>query len=137
MTLEVVYSNFAASKADFAAVMSEEPNEDAPDFLDQILKDREMLVKHVLRYNNGIDFNAPVHLERTIAKYKNPYSTKTDLTPEYVIEELNKLCNEPMVAPNRLFHVLLRFHLAPKKSLIVLRLTRTLFDELLREIRYK
>lgn len=68
MTLEKVYSQFAASKADFAAVMSEQPNDDVPDFLDQILKDREMLVKHVLRYNNGIDFNAPVHLERTIAK---------------------------------------------------------------------
>ena len=137
LTMEQVYSQFAATRDDFKAVMSETVSETPPDFVEQILKDRDMLVKFVFRNGNKTEVRAPVHLGRLIYTLRNNYSTKTDLTPEYVIDELNKLCNEPYIAPNRLFHVLLRYYLAPKKSLIVYRFSRAIFDELMREIRFK
>jgi len=137
MSLEQVYSNFAATRDDFKAVMSESVSENPPDLVDQIISDREMFVKYVIRNSNKTDVSAPVHLGRLIYGLRNNYSTKTDLTPEYVVEELNKLCSEPYIAPNRLFHILIRFYLAPKKSMIIYRFTRAIFDELLRDIRFK
>ena len=136
LTMEQVYSQFAATKDDFKAVC-DNVSENPPDLVDQILEDRNMFVRNVLRFVNKSDVRAPVHLGRLIQKYKNPYAVKTDLTPEYVTDELNKLCMEPHIINNRLFHCLLRFYLAPKKSIIVNRFTLMIFDELLREIRFK
>jgi DNA-directed RNA polymerase II subunit RPB1 len=134
--MEQVYSQFACTKDDFAAVCNN-VSESPPDLVDQILNDRDMLVKSVLRFVNETEIRAPVHLGRLVQKYKNPYSVKTDLTAEYVVDELNKLCSEPHIADNRLFHCLVRFYLAPKKSIIVNRFTVMIFDELLRDIRFK
>jgi DNA-directed RNA polymerase II subunit RPB1 len=137
MILEQVYKDFAASANDFRAVMSTEPSEDPPDLLEKILEDRDVLVRNVFRFQKKSEVSAPVHLKRLITKYANPYALKTDLTPEYVVGELQRLTEEPMIKPNYLFHILLRYYLAPKKSIIVLRLTQAMFDELLKDIRFK
>ena len=137
MSMEKVYSEFASTRDDFKAVMSEAVSEIPPDLVEQLISDREILVKHIFRYGNKTDIRAPVHLERIINTYTNPYSVKTDLTPEYVVEELTKLCSESFIQNNQLFHILLRFNLAPKKSIIVHRFSKDSFDEMLREIRYK
>jgi len=70
-----------------------------------------------------------------VDKYQNDYSVKTDLTPVYV-DELTKFCSSP--APhNKLFHIMLRFHFAPKKSIIKMRLTKGLFpDEHAKDIHF-
>jgi len=135
MTMEQVYSEFAATRDDFAVVTN--PSENPPDMVDQILADREILVKHIFRYGNKAEVRAPVHLGRILNTYKNPYSVKTNLTPEYVVDELTKLCAETFIQHNQLFHILLRFNLAPKKSILVHRLSQESFDEMLREIRFK
>jgi DNA-directed RNA polymerase II subunit RPB1 len=137
MTMEQVYSNFAATREDFKSVMSETVSENPPDMVNQILADRDILVKHVFRYTNNSDIRAPVHLMRIINTYRNNYSVKTDLTPEYVVDELTKLCSESFIQHNQLFHILLRFNLCPKKSIIVYRFSKDSFDEMIREIRFK
>jgi len=136
MSMEQVYREFAASVDDFKAVVNGDVGS-APDLIDQILKDREVLVKDVFRYVKNTEVSVPVHIKRILAKYENKYSVKTDLTPEYVVNELNALTNEPMFRSNKLFHILLRYYLAPKKSIINLRLTKSLFDDLLKDIRFK
>jgi DNA-directed RNA polymerase II subunit RPB1 len=136
MTMEQVYSAFAATKDDFKNV-SPNTGDNATDMVDQILEDRDMFVKHVIRGTNKTDVRAPVHLLKIVQKYHNPYMLKTDLTPEYVVDELNKLCNSVYMVDNHLFHCLLRFFLAPKKSIIVHRFTVAIFDELIREIKFK
>jgi DNA-directed RNA polymerase II subunit RPB1 len=136
LTMEQVYARFAATKDDFKAV-SPGTGDSPDDMLDQILNDRDMFVKRVIRYMNKTDIRAPVHLQRLIDKYRNNYLVKTDLTPEYVVDELDKLCKTPYMADNFLFHCLLRYNLAPKKSIIVNRFTVALFDELIRDVKYK
>jgi DNA-directed RNA polymerase II subunit RPB1 len=136
MTMEQVYAQFAATKDDFKAV-SPDTSDSPNDMVDQILVDRDMFVKRVIRYIKKTEVRAPVHLQRLVEKYRNPYLVKTDLTPQYVVDELDKLCKTPYMADNYLFHCLLRYNLAPKKSIIVNRFTVTLFDELIRDIKYK
>ena len=96
-----------------------------------------MLVKEVFAYVKKDSVISPVHLKRVIEKYSNPYSTKTDLTPTYIVDELTKLMKEPWLAPNRVFHCLLRFYLAPRRSILEHRFTKAIFDEVIREVRFK
>ena len=41
-----------------------------------------------------------------------------------VVDELNKLCSKDFIQSNRLFHILLRFYLAPRKSIIINRFSK-------------
>ena len=136
MTLEDIYKNYALSVEELTPILTETITE-APDLVDQIIEDREMLVKHVFLSTNKSSVLSPVHLKRLIQKYNNPYSTKTDLTPEYIVAELTKLMKQPWMAPNRVFHALLRFYLAPRKCIINYRFTKAIFDEVIREIRFR
>jgi len=75
---------------------------------------------------------APVHLKRMIEKYRNPYSTKTDLTPQYIIDELTQV-DEAAAGWHRTgsFHCLLRYDLAPRKCILDHRFTKAIFDEMI------
>jgi DNA-directed RNA polymerase II subunit RPB1 len=137
MTLEQVYKDFAASKNDYQAVCSKPEEIKDDDFVERILADRKFLVHNVWRYRKDHKIMAPVNLRRLVAKYKNPYATKTDLTPEHVIRQLDTMCSESWMKENKVFHSLLRYYLAPKKMIIGSRLTRAMFDELVSEIRFK
>jgi len=136
MSLEDVYKTFGASADMFKPVCSEDVGE-APDMIDQIIQDRDTLVKDVFRYVKNDILYAPVHLQRITEKYRNSYATKTDLTPQHVVDELTKFTTEGVFARNKVFHILLRYYLAPKKSIIDLRLSKEMFNELLQEIRFK
>ena len=120
--MEQLYKEFGASKDDFAAVVKGEIGENPPDLVDQILRDRDTLVKDVFRYKKGSTVMAPVPLKRMMEKYNNPFATKTELTPDYVVAELDKFFKQPWLEHNKLFHILIRYHLAPKKSIIKMRL---------------
>jgi DNA-directed RNA polymerase II subunit RPB1 len=137
MTLEQVYKEFAATADDFQGVMKDGLQATNSDMMDMILADRKFLVENVFRYMNVKKIVAPVNLRRLEQKYTNEYVTKTDLTPDYVTAELNKLCAEPWMSHNLVFHALLRFYFAPKKSILKLRMSKDMFDELLRDIRFK
>jgi DNA-directed RNA polymerase II subunit RPB1 len=137
MSMEDLYKEFAASKDDFAAVVNGEVNNDPPDLVEELLVDREVLVKDVFRYKKGSSVMCPVPLKRMVEKYNNPYATKTKLTPDYVVQELDKFCKQSWVAHNKLFHILLRYYLAPKKTIIKMRLSVEMFDELMTDISYR
>jgi DNA-directed RNA polymerase II subunit RPB1 len=135
MTMEQVYKDFAATISDYKQVCSGEVKED--NFVEQILVDRQFLVHNVFRYKKNPKLFAPVNLRRLLGKYKNPYATKTDLTPTHVIDELATLCNESWMKENKAFHCLLRYYLAPKKVILVHRLSKAMFDEVVSEIKFK
>ena len=134
MTLEAIYRDFAMTPADVNPFLKDEV-EQAPDMVDEIIADRDMLFKSVARHRKMDKLQAPVHMKRMVEKYKNPYSTKTNLTPEYVVGAIGKLVKE--FPENKVFHCLLRFYLAPKKSIMVNRFTQELFDEMIRDIRFR
>jgi len=107
----------------------------APDHVDEILADREMLFRSVFRHRKMDVLQAPVHLKRLVDRYSNPYATKTDLTPEHVVGSIGQFIKE--FPGNHVMHCLLRFYLAPKKAIVVHRLSQALFDELMRDIRFR
>ena len=91
MPLEQLYRDFAASQADFKAVCTSDVSENPHDMVDDLIRDRDMFVKDVFRFKKGDRVRAPVDLKRLTAKFNNPYATKTDLSPEYVAQELTNL----------------------------------------------
>lgn len=134
MTLENIYRDYALTPADVNPFLKEEVTE-TPDMVEELIADREMLFRNVFRHRKMDSLQAPVHLKRMIEKYKNPYSTKTDLTPDSVVSSLTRFMKE--FPNNKVFHCLLRFYLAPKQSIVVHRLTQAMFDELMRDIRFR
>ena len=136
LTMEEIYRRYALTAADVAAV-SDHDGSQPPDLVEEILRDRDMLVNEVFSHNKKSGVLAPVHLKRLIDGYRNPYSTKTDLTAAYVVEELTKLIKEPYMLQNRLFHCLLRFYLAPRRCILEYRMTQKIFDEVVKDIRYR
>lgn len=136
LSMEEIYKRYALNIEELVPIVTETITE-APDLVDEILRDRDVLAKDVFLFTNKDSILAPVHLKRLVNKYKNTYSTKTDLTPAYVVDELSKLIKEPYMIFNRVFHCLLRFYLAPRKCIVDYRFSKEIFDEILREIRFR
>jgi DNA-directed RNA polymerase II subunit RPB1 len=134
MTLENIYRDYALTPEDVNPFLTGSVAE-SPDMVEELIADREMFVRSVFRFRKNDTVLAPVHLKRLITKYENPYSTKTDLTPTYVVSALNGFMKE--FPYNKVFHTLLRYYLAPKKSIVVHRFSQKLFDELMRDIKYR
>jgi len=135
MSMETVYKEYALSPADVNPFLSADVDT-SPDMVDEILADRDLLVKHVFRYRKGEDkVSTPVNVARLLSKYSNSYSTKTSLTPVMVVETIAAFTKEFPV--NKVFHAILRFFLAPKKAIVVHRLTEEMFKELMSEIRFR
>lgn len=133
-TLENIYAEYALTPADVNPFLKEEVTE-APDMVDDIIADRDMLFAKTFRHKRTDTLQAPVNIQRLVNKYANPYSTKTDLTPQYVTATITRFIKE--FPNNRNFHVLLRYCLAPKKSILVHRFSQAIFDELMRDIRFR
>ena len=134
-TMENIYAEYSLTAADINPFLKEAVEDSVPDMVDEIIADREMLFTSVYRHRKMDMLQAPVNIARLLAKYTNPYSTKTDLTPQYVTGALTRFMRE--FPHNRVFHCLLRYNLAPKKSIMVHRLSQALFDELMRDIRFR
>jgi DNA-directed RNA polymerase II subunit RPB1 len=135
LTMEAVYREFALSTEDVNRFLKDPVEGEVPDLVPELLADREMLVRDVFRSRKSDTLQSPVHMKRLLSKYSNPYSVKTDLTPEHVVGALGSLIKE--FSTNKVFHCLLRFYLAPRKSIVVHRLSQESFDELLRDIRFR
>jgi DNA-directed RNA polymerase II subunit RPB1 len=134
-TLENIYSEYALTAADVNPFLKEAVEDPVPDLVDELIADRDMLFKNVFRNKKMDQLQAPVNLKRLLDKYSNPYSTKTDLTPQAVTSALSRFMKE--FPNNRVFHTLLRYYLAPKQAIVVHRLSQALFDELMRDIRFR
>jgi DNA-directed RNA polymerase II subunit RPB1 len=134
MTLENIYRDYALTPDDVNPFLKDSVTE-TPDMVEEIIADRELIVRSVFRYRKNDTVLAPVHLKRLVGKYENPYSTMTDLTPAYVVAGLNRIMKA--FPHSRVFHALLRYYLAPKKSIVVHRFSVALFDELLKDIQFR
>jgi DNA-directed RNA polymerase II subunit RPB1 len=133
-TLENLYAEYSLTPEDVNKFLKD-PVETAPDLVEELLADRDMLYKSVFRHRKLDQLQAPVNLKRMLSKYSNPYSTKTDLTPQAVVAGIGRFVKE--FPENKVFHCLLRTYLAPKKAIVVHRLSQALFDELMRDIRFR
>jgi DNA-directed RNA polymerase II subunit RPB1 len=133
-TVENIYAEYALTPADVNPFLKEEVTE-TPDMIDEILADRDLLFAKTFRHKKTDTLQSPVNIQRLIGKYANQYSTKTDLTPQYVTSAIARFVKE--FPNNRNFHTLLRYNLAPKKSIVIHRFSQAMFDELMRDIRFR
>ena len=102
-------------------------------FATQVLEDQKMLVEKVYRGKLDGTLFAPVNLERVLLNLKVRFrisnKEKTDLTPTYVLQGLEKVMAKTQVY-HGLWKALLRFHCAPHKLVVTERFTKTAFDTL-------
>jgi DNA-directed RNA polymerase II subunit RPB1 len=134
MSTEQIYREYALSPKDLTEFVSKSIDQ-TPDLVDELLVDRDMLVRNVFRWRKNDRVSSPVNIARMLTKYSNPYGTKTDLTPQTVVERLSAFIRK--FPRNRVFHALMRYYLAPKKAIIVHRLTEAMFGELMAEIEFR
>jgi DNA-directed RNA polymerase II subunit RPB1 len=132
---------FGLSKSDLEAVLTsaamKEVTEPIKDMVSSIRADREMFIKNVIRYNSKKPaLRVAVHLPRLLNTYKNPSSSTTDLTPDYVYQKISEFERKSFVK-NPAFNILLHYVLAPKKVIVEARLTVELFDAMMSEMEYK
>ena len=132
--MENIYKEYALTPEIVNPFLTESV-EESPDMVEELVADRDVFVKSVFRFRKNDTVLAPVNLKRLLTKYTNTYSTKTDLTPAHVVSALNRFVKE--FPYSRVFHALLRFYLAPKKVIVTHRLSLALFDELMRDIRFR
>jgi DNA-directed RNA polymerase II subunit RPB1 len=129
---------FGLQGVDLSSILSEDMvrEEDEPAlaaYVDQVLADRKMLVDGVFKKGKGIAIFSPVNIERIIFNMKvlgsNTSESRTDLTPLYVIQGIEKVIQRTQVY-HRIWQALLRFHLAPHTLIVKHRFTRVAFDAL-------
>lgn len=133
-TLENLYSEYALTPADVNPFLKE-PVQETPDLVEELIADRDLLFSKTFRHKKMDVLQSPVNLKRLLDKYGNAYSTKTDLTPTHVTSAITRFVKE--FPNNRNFHILMRYYLAPKKVIINQRLSVAMFDELMRDIRFR
>jgi DNA-directed RNA polymerase II subunit RPB1 len=109
-------------------------------FVDQAIKDRDMLVNGVFRNGRAKGLQGPMNLDRMILNLKVKFNiqtgAKTDLTPEYVLERLKDLQTRTLPF-HRMWGAMLRFHLGPHNSVVKNRLTQVAFNTLMEQILVK
>jgi DNA-directed RNA polymerase beta' subunit len=100
-------------------------------FAQQVLDDRKMLVEGVQNSKQDVALFASVNIDRVltnvIVSFRLEEDGKTDLTPLYVIQGIERLIQRTQTY-HALWAALLRYYLAPHKTIMKHRLTRKAFD---------
>jgi len=107
--------------------------ENATNYVAQVLNDRKMLVEQVYRFKLSGSLFAPLNLDRILTNIKVKFRLdpvkKTNLTPGYVLAGIEKIIQKTQDY-HALWAALLRFHCAPHKLIIKERFTKQAFDAL-------
>lgn len=136
--------DFGLAKVDLTQILSEEAlsagttdysaSDEVKAYVGQVLQDRKMIVEGVFGSGRQGGVFAPLNPERLIMNLKVRFGlksdAKTDLTPTYVIQGINKLM-ERTQPYHKLWCALLRFHFAPHKLIVKERFTKAAFDALM------
>ncbi len=116
------------------------------DHFRQLLQDREFLIKDVFSYKKETSIMYPVSFMRVINNAKALYNkydkgTLSDLSPIYVLDTIDKLCEELYISKNNLgnkiMNILLRLYLSPKKVTFDYKFNKMAFDQVIQQIRIK
>lgn len=112
-------------------VLRGEDSEALAAFAEQVIADRTMLVEGIQKLKQDAPLFASVNLERvlnnTATAFRLAKDSKTDLTPLYVIQGIERLVQRTQ-SYHKLWAALLRFYLAPHKLILKERFTRRAFD---------
>ena len=111
---------------------------------EEIVDDKYFLIKNVFNGEKNKVINYPIPFDRLInTAYKRLESIgikaiKTDLTPDYILDKIEKLKNDLTVKDAeqgmKYFHILLRLYLCPKKLILQYHFTVEMFDWIVEQI---
>ena len=143
MTEEEIRKSFGLHGVNWSEILSVSRTENAErinEFVEKVLEDRLMLVNGVFRNGRAKGLQGPMNLDRMIVNLKIKFNiqanTKTDLTPEYVLDRLRDI--QARTLPfHRMWAAMLRFHLGPQSSIVKHRLTQLAFNTLMEQILLK
>ena len=114
-------------------LVKEQDAQEVESYINQVTADRKMLVEDIYQYKLNGSLFAPLNLERIITtikvKFRLDPAKKTNLTPKYVLDGINKMINKTQTY-HALWAALLRFHCAPHKLIVKERFTKEAFDAL-------
>jgi DNA-directed RNA polymerase II subunit RPB1 len=122
--------------ADITAALAEgvQRGEDggaAAAFATLVIEDRKMLVEGIQKSRQDVSLSATVNVERVLTTVKTSFrldaAAKTDLTPLYVLNGIEKLISRTQTY-HKLWAAILRFYLAPHKLILRERFTQKAFD---------
>ena len=109
-------------------------------FVEQVIADRNMLVNGVFRNGRAKSLMGPMNLDRMIVNLKIKFGikagAKTDLLPEYAIEQIKNL-QERTLPFHKMWGAMLRYQLGPHSSIVKHRLTKLAFNTLVEQILMK
>jgi DNA-directed RNA polymerase II subunit RPB1 len=111
---------------------------------EKILDDKHFLVKYIFNDKKNKFINYPIPFDRLIKtaikrlESVGINAVKTDLTPDYIFDGVNKLTNELYIKDTeqgmRYLNILLRLYLSPKKLIIEYHFTKEIFDWIVLQI---
>lgn len=113
---------------------------------DQILQDREFMIKKIFNCRKETSIMYPVSFMRIINNAKAFYGkfdkgVALDITPDYILDEIETMCKELFInnnnMGNKFLNILLRCYLSPKKVLNEYKFNRLAFDNVTQQIRLK
>ena len=100
-------------------------------FATSVIEDRRMLVEGIQKSRQETSLSATVNVERVLTTVKVSFridpAAKTDLTPLYVIQGIERLLSRTQTY-HKLWAAILRFYLAPHKLILKERFTKKAFD---------
>jgi DNA-directed RNA polymerase beta' subunit len=111
-------------------------NPDVEKYVENILSEQKMLIEGVFK-NNSLDANAvqaPVNLARIILNIKIEFDLPgnpprmTDLTPDYVLNGIEKIIDKTRSRHNKIWITLLHYYMAPHKLIIADRFNKVAYD---------
>jgi DNA-directed RNA polymerase beta' subunit len=112
----------------------------------EILEDREFVMKHILASDGGNKIKYPIAFARITNNAKamfNKYDdgALSDLDPIYALNTINKMCEELYVhqhnKANKFLKMLIRCYLSPKKCIFDYKFNRLAFDYVINQIKQR
>jgi DNA-directed RNA polymerase beta' subunit len=138
LSKDQIVSEYGLEGVDLSEILTTETvrEDDAEllkNYVERVLKDQDTMVQNVNRYRDISNKRvySPVNIERLMetirVKFKLSKTNQTDLTPAYVLTNINRVI-EKTQPYHRIWCALLRFYLAPHKVIGIDRFTKDAFD---------
>lgn len=109
-----------------------------------IVDDKEFLIYNVFKSMKVTTIKYPIAFDRIVKNAKNRLqnlgikSMKTDLTPDYVLDTIDRLIKELYIKDleqgTKFCHILIRLYLSPKKLIMEHHFTKDVFDWIVSQI---
>ena len=115
-------------------------------YMEQLLEDREHIIIKMFNGEQESRVYYPVAFHRILTIASNMQSKHgatviSDLDPRYILDEIEKLCDEIVVSKhqpgNKLFHMLVRLYLNPKQLILKHKISKNTFDFVIQQIKYR